>query len=103
MGFMSKVITGRPEAGEYAEAMGGYVGKVPGSDVLTFIEQQLDSVLALVRTIDESKGNFRYEPGKWTIKELLGHLVDSERVFAYRALVFSRNDINALPGFDQEP
>jgi hypothetical protein len=100
---MSKVITGRPEAREYAEAFGGYVGKVPGDDVLTFIEKQLDTVLALIRSIDESKGDFRYEPGKWSINELLGHLVDSERVFQYRALVFARNDVSPLPGFDQDP
>ena len=101
--FMSKVIIGRPEAGEYAEAFGGYVGKVPGADILTFLKKQLDTTLTLIRSIDESRGNFRYEPGKWSIKELLGHLVDSERVFAYRALVFARNDVSPLPGFDQNP
>jgi hypothetical protein len=100
---MTKVITVRPEATEYGEAYAGYISKVPGADVLTFLEQQLDSIGPLIRSIDESKGNFRYEPGKWSTKEVLGHLIDSERVFSYRALVFARNDTHALPGFDQDP
>jgi hypothetical protein len=57
----------------------------------------------LLRGFNEEKGNYRYAPGKWTVKELLGHITDSERVFAYRALVFARNDSAALPGFDQDP
>src|SRR4051812_7467700 len=103
MGFMSKVITGRPEPSEYAEAYGGYVSKVSSPDVLSVLQQQLDAALTVMRNIDESKGSFRYQPEKWSIKELLGHIVDSERVFAYRTLVFSRNDPTALPGFDQNP
>src|SRR4051794_39453536 len=99
---MAKVITGRPEATEYGEAYAGYVSKVSGTDVLKFLEQQLNSVSTLIRSIDDSKGDFRYETGKWSTKEVLGHIVDSERVFAYRALVFARNDTHSLPGFDQD-
>jgi len=66
------------------------------------LEQQLDSTLALLRGIDQSLADFRYEPGKWSVKEVIGHMIDCERVFAYRALVFSRNDQTALPGFDQD-
>src|SRR5438132_1237750 len=100
---MSKIPIGRPKADEYADIHAGYLSKVPGDDVMNFLQHQLDSALALFTTIDDSKGDFRYEPGKWTIKEVLGHIVDTERVFAYRALVFARGDRTPLPGFDQEP
>jgi DinB superfamily len=102
MGFMSKVIIGRPEAGEFAEFYSGYVSKVPGTDVLSFLQQQMDSATSLIREIPESQGDHTYASGKWSIKELLGHVIDTERVFAYRALVFGRNDTAALPGFDQD-
>ena len=94
---------GRPESKEYAEYFSTYIEKVPGSDILNYLEHQRASAVSLINQIDESKGDFRYEPGKWTLKELLGHIVDAERVFSYRALVFSRNDATPLPGFDQEP
>ena len=99
---MSKVESGKPEASEFAESYGRYVGKIEGTDVLAVLEQQLDSTLALLRGIDQSLADFRYEPGKWSVKEVIGHMIDCERVFAYRALVFSRNDQTALPGFDQD-
>src|SRR2546421_67553 len=100
---MSTETMVRPETTDYAEYYNGYIGKVPGADIMGFFEQQLDSTVRLIRGIDESKGDFRYEAGKWTVKELLGHIIDTERVFSYRGLVFSRNDQSSLPGFDQEP
>jgi DinB family protein len=99
---MTKVESGRPEPTEYAEYYGKYTGRIPGTNVLPVLEQQLESTLALFRKIDERKAEFQYAPGKWSIKQLVGHIIDSERVFAYRALVFSRNDTTALPGFDQD-
>jgi DinB family protein len=99
---MTKVESGRPETSEYAEYYGKYTGRIPGTNVLPVLEQQLESTLALFRKIDERKAEFQYAPGKWSIKQLVGHIIDSERVFAYRALVFSRNDTTALPGFDQD-
>jgi hypothetical protein len=94
---------GRPETTEFADYQIGYVSKVPGTDVVTFLEQQRVAMISLLRSFDEEKGDYRYAPGKWTVKELLGHVTDTERVFAYRALVFARNDATALPGFDQDP
>jgi hypothetical protein len=99
---MTKVESGRPETSEYAEYYGKYTGRIPGTNVLPVLEQQLESTLALFRKIDERKAEFQYAPGKWSIKQLVGHIIDTERVFAYRALVFSRNDTTALPGFDQD-
>src|SRR5437870_2520715 len=92
----------RPEATEFAEYYTGYINTVPGADILGFLEQQLNSTLRLMRGLDETKGDFRYEPGKWSIRELLGHIIDTERVFSYRALVFARGDRTPLPGFDQD-
>jgi DinB family protein len=99
---MTKVESGRPGTNEYAEYYAKYTGRIPGTDIVPVLEQQLESTLAVLRKIDEHKAEFRYEPGKWSIKQLLGHVIDTERVFAYRAMVFSRNDTTALPGFDQD-
>ena len=59
-------------------------------------------MMALLKTIPEAGLSFRYEPGKWSIKGILGHIIDDERIFVYRALRFARNDTTAVPGFDQE-
>jgi len=99
---MSKAVYGRPQANEHAESHLVYLSKVPGDDILSFLQLQLDSTLSLFAAIDESKGNFRYEPAKWSIKEVLGHITDTERVFAYRAVTIARGDQTALPGFDQD-
>ena len=66
------------------------------------LENQLNSTRAFLGGISEKQGNHRYEPGKWSIKEVVGHVADTERVFAYRALRFARNDQTELPGFDQD-
>jgi DinB family protein len=100
---MAKLTIGRPETSEYTGYNPGYVHVVPGEDILGFLEQQLDEMLSLLRGLSEVQGNYQYESGKWTVKELLGHVIDTERVLAYRALTFARNDSAALPGFDQNP
>lgn len=100
---MPTSITGRPETAELPEYQIAYISKVPGDDIVTFLRQQFEAASNTFRIIDDAKGNYRYAPGKWTVKELIGHIIDSERVFAYRALSFSRNDSAALPGFDQDP
>jgi hypothetical protein len=99
---MTKVESGRPEANEYAEYYSRYTGRIAGTDIVPVLEKQLETTLAVLKNIDEGKAEFRYEPGKWSVKQLLGHVIDTERVFAYRAMVFSRNDTTALPGFDQD-
>src|SRR5438093_1936748 len=99
---MATSTIGRPETSELAEYQIAYISKVPGADILEFLQQQLEATLDLLRGIDEEKGNYRYAAGKWTVKEVVGHVIDTERVFAYRALVFSRNDRTTLPGFDQD-
>jgi uncharacterized damage-inducible protein DinB len=92
----------RPEATEYAEYYGNYISKVPGTDVLGILESQRAQMLQLFAGRTERDGSFRYAPGKWTVKETLGHITDTERIFAYRALRIGRGDQTRLPGFEQD-
>ena len=92
----------RPASGEYAEYYDRYISLVPEGDIVATLEKQFETTLALLGGIDETHANKRYAPGKWSIKELVGHLIDSERVFAYRALRFARNDQTPLSGFEQD-
>ncbi len=92
----------RPTQNEYAEYYNYYIGLVPEGDILDMLEDQLDVLKLLFQDIDDEKAIFRYAEGKWSIKEVLGHLIDSERIFGYRALTFSRKDKNELPGYDHD-
>lgn len=92
----------RPEPSEYAEYYGQYVRLVPAGDLLEILSSQFSGTLGLLGRLDESRGGHRYAPGKWSIKEVVGHLSDTERVFAYRALRIGRGDTTSLPGFDDQ-
>ncbi|OLC99656.1 MAG: hypothetical protein AUH86_02045 [Acidobacteria bacterium 13_1_40CM_4_58_4] len=92
----------RPEAGEYAESYANYISKVPGTDILSVLEAQRLQMLHLFAGRSERDGSFRYAAGKWTVKEVLGHITDTERIFAYRALRIGRGDMTPLPGFEQD-
>src|SRR5579862_467614 len=92
----------RPEPGEYAPFYETYVSKVQGGDVLSQLESQRLQTAQLFAASTERDGNFRYAPGKWSIKEVVGHLSDSERIFAYRALRIARGDQTPLSGFEQD-
>lgn len=91
-----------PEPSEYAPYYHRYVSLVPAGNLLETLEQQCEKTRFLLANLDENEGDTRYAPGKWTVKEVLGHIIDTERVMAYRALRISRNDPTPLPGFDQE-
>lgn len=91
----------RPEPGEYADWYAGYVTKVPETDIVAALETQIREFRAAFDVIPASRADHRYAPGKWSIRELAGHLNDGERVFAYRALRFSRGDATPLPGFEE--
>lgn len=95
-------ISGKPAESEYGGSFGRYVRLVHDVDIVPVLAHQLDSTIALLSPLAEIRGDHRYAPGKWTLKELIGHVIDSERVFAYRALRFARNDPTPLPGFDQD-
>ena len=92
----------RPAAGDYADDYAGYVRRVPPGPILTILERQLEETLALLRPLDEAQAGFRYEPGKWSIREVVGHLADTERVFAWRALWFARGDQGPLPSLEPD-
>ena len=92
----------RPEPAEYAEFYANYVSKVPGTDVLSVLESQRLQMVQLFAGRSERDGSFRYAAGKWTVKEVLGHITDTERIFTYRALRIARGDQTPLPGFEQD-
>lgn len=98
---MSTTIT-RPAADEYAPYYAGYVRRVPEDDLRGALRAQLGTTLALLRGIGESRGDHRYAPDKWTIKEVIGHIVDTERIMSYRALRIARGDTTPLAGFEQD-
>jgi uncharacterized damage-inducible protein DinB len=79
----------------------GYVENVKDLDVMVALTQSSKVALQLFRSIPEDMGEYRYVPGKWSIKELFNHMMDAERIFAYRALRFSRNDQTPLHGFEE--
>ncbi|MFN8371635.1 MAG: DinB family protein [Anaerolineae bacterium] len=92
----------RPNTDEYAEFYAGYVARVPDGDVLQFLREQPQRLRDLLRGVSEEQAAARPAPKEWSIKEVISHLNDGERVFSYRALRFSRGDETALPGFDQD-
>lgn len=91
----------RPESTEYAAWYAGYVARVREIDVVTALETQAAGTAALLRSISEDQSLFRYGPDKWSIRQVVGHLGDAERVFGYRALAISRGESQPLPGFDE--
>lgn len=98
---MTAAAVPRPGATEYAPYYGRYIDKVPEGDLLRTLEGQARETQALLAGLSEAKALHRYAPGKWSIKEVVGHVADAERVFSYRALRFARADRTALPGFDE--
>lgn len=86
---------------EYPEMYRPYIETVTG-DVMKTLKSQLDDFPAFIETIPSTKAEYAYAEDKWTVKEVLGHIMDTERVMAYRALRFARNDTKALPGFEQD-
>lgn len=92
----------RPERGEVADYYFTYIDKVPGGDIRRFVATQAGEALALLESIPDEKTRYRYAPGKWTIRDVVGHVNDTERVFAYRAFWFARGFDTPLPSFDQD-
>ena len=92
----------RPEPGEYAPYYEKSVSLVPGSDILATLDTQRRQTLLLLSGRDETEGDFRYAPDKWSAKEVIGHVCDTERVFAYRALRIARADQTPMEGFEQD-
>jgi hypothetical protein len=91
----------RPRDDEYLPYYGKYISLVPDGDLVETLRTQIGETLALLRTIPEQRASHRYAPGKWSIKEVIGHLSDVERVMTYRALRIARADATPLAGFDE--
>ena len=92
----------RPITGEFAEYYTGYIAMVPDGDIIEILQDQIHSTIALLETVSEQQGEYRYAPGKWSVKEVLGHMADTERVMAYRLLAIGRGDTVSLPGMDED-
>jgi len=91
-----------PDRSEAAAYFFTYIDKVGEGDILTILDRQLGSTVALLQAVSEDQSRHRYEPGKWSIREVAGHMNDTERLFAFRALWFARALGAPLPSFDQD-
>ena len=91
----------RPGQDEYAPHYGTYISKVKSDDLIAELDSSMKDFINFMRTVPEAKLDYRYQDGKWTIREIIIHLMDAERIFTYRALRFSRNDQTPLSGFDE--
>jgi uncharacterized damage-inducible protein DinB len=91
----------RPGADEHAPYYEKYIRLVPAGDVVATLSSQVEETLALLSTLTDEEADQAYAPGKWTLKELVGHVADTERIFAYRLLRAARGDATPLPGFDE--
>jgi uncharacterized damage-inducible protein DinB len=98
----TKPSASKPEPSEFLPYYGKYIELVNEGDVLATLSAQMNETQTFLRGLPASIATHRYEPGKWSVNEVLGHLIDAERIFAVRALRFARNDVQPLPGFEQE-
>ncbi len=92
----------RPAADEYASFVGAYISLVDSEDIGATLESQLSQTLRLLGGVGGERALYRYEAGKWSVKEVVGHMSDTERVFSYRMLRVGRGDATPLPGFEQD-
>jgi hypothetical protein len=99
---MSDIQISKPSAGEHNPYYSRYIDLVPAGDILGTLSSQIAGTLDTLRAISEPDSLKRYAPGKWSIREILGHMNDTERIFAYRALRIARGDQTPLPGFEQD-
>ncbi len=91
----------RPASDEHAAYYSRYISRVPDGDIVETLASQITTTGVFLRSLPESVGDHRYAPEKWSIREVIGHMADAERVFAYRALRFARADKTPVPGFDE--
>ena len=91
----------KPAVSDYPEYFGKYINQVTEEELNEAFRNQFPKIENFLRGVDEAKAGYAYAPGKWTLKELLQHIIDAERVFCYRALCFARKETNSLPSFDE--
>ncbi len=98
---MSSPSRARPDSTEYPAWYAGYVASVPNGDIVAVLREGGNDLASALRAIPEFKGEHRYAEGKWTVRTLLGHMIDAERIFTYRALRLARGDATPLAGFEE--
>jgi len=99
---MRSLSPSAPQSSEYDSYYSRYISLVPQGDIVSLLAQQAEDTAEALSQLSERAASFRYAPGKWTIKQVLGHVIDCERVFAYRALRIARDDRTPLEGFEQD-
>ncbi len=92
----------RPRTGDNNPYYDRYISLIGDGDIIETLEEQRKTSEKSLNTFTEEQGNYSYANGKWTVKEVLGHVIDTERIMAYRALAFARNEDQSLPGFEQD-
>lgn len=92
----------KPDPSEHPPYFSRYIDLLPDAPLLPTLQKGLEEEMHLWESIDENQAGYRYAPEKWSIKEMLGHVIDTERIFTYRALCFAREEQTALPGFDHD-
>ena len=92
----------RPTEKDYAPYYKGYIDKIKEDDINNILRDQVASISEFFKSVSEEKGNYAYAEGKWSVKEVLGHMIDTERIFAYRALCIARGEKQSLPGMEQD-
>ena len=92
----------RPNKNDYAPYYEGYISLVEGNDIFKILVSQSIKTQEVLNSFPKAMGDFTYQPGKWTVKQVIGHLIDAERVMAYRTMCIARDEKQSLPGFDQD-
>jgi len=92
----------KPKTGDYNPYYDRYISLLGDDDIIEVLEKQVKTTENFLKTFTEKQGNYSYADGKWTMKEVLGHVIDTERIMAFRALAFARNEKQSLPGFEQD-
>jgi uncharacterized damage-inducible protein DinB len=95
------IMEKRPEKDEYAHFYSTYVNLIPEGDIVQILKQQIEETSDLLNDISDQQASFRYAPGKWSLKEVIGHVADTERIMAWRLLCIARGETISLPGFDE--
>ena len=98
---MTTASRARPQRHEFAEYYGRYIDQAPDGDPVAQLREAGVALDALLRRVPESRGGHRYAEGKWSVREVIGHVIDAERIFAYRALRIARGDATPLAGFEE--
>jgi DinB superfamily len=93
----------RPRRGDCDDYYFTYIDRVPEGDVLALLHEQMVDTSAFLRELADDAANHRYAPGKWSVKDVIGHVIDTERVFSHRAFCFARQESAHLPAFEQDP